>query len=187
MDPAPPPRTMPLNGMHPPARVEATRRWIPPQNSDSDSDSGDSNVAVVSGPREGRQTADKLREWQARAETERLRLSLLPGGPRFLQAPPSPLTVHTPPTPTIALENIMYRPVLPIVPQWTPIPLLYVLPPVSLQAKPKVPLQARPYEPWPPAVVIPSDVNPRETLAPRHRRIRRLQHREWTPASNKPA
>ena len=37
---------MPMNGMHPPARVEATQRWGSSQNSDSDSDSGCSNIAI---------------------------------------------------------------------------------------------------------------------------------------------
>ena len=143
---------MPLKGMHPPARVEATQRWISPHSSDSDSGSGDSNVAVISAPRECQHTADKLREWQAKAETERLRLSLLPGGPRFLLAPPSPPTMYVPPISTTALENVMYLPMPPVVPRWTPLPAV-------LQTVPKIPLQARPYEPWP-RVVVPSDVNP---------------------------
>ena len=98
---APPPRTMLMNEMHPPTRVEATQRWISPQNSDSDT--------------------DKLRGWQTQAETEQLRPSPLPGAPpvaRFLPVPPSPPTMHTPPT-FATMGPLTIRPPLP--PHWPPV------------------------------------------------------------------
>ena len=100
INPALPPRTMLMNGMHPPACVEATQRWISPQNSNSDTDTAGSNAGLYSIPREGQQTTDKMHEWQTQAETEQLRPPLLGAPPlaRFLPAPPSPPIKHTPPT-----------------------------------------------------------------------------------------
>ena len=133
MNPVPPPRTMPLNEMHPPARVEATPRWISPQHLDSDSDSGGSNVAI------------HLREF-------------FPVEPRPLPSPstsPHSATVahaaylHSEPTyptpshlPSSALGNIMYPPIPLAAPRWTTAPLPPEKRSVRSQTKPKAPLQA---------------------------------------------
>ena len=137
MDPAPTqPCTIPLNGMHPPARAEATHRWISPQNSDYNTDIGGSNVGIYFVPREGQQTTEKLPEWQIQLA-------------RNFLAPPSPPPSSTPYQ--SALKDINYCPISPpAAPRWLYTPLPPELPPprVRLQTKPKAPLQARPHDRW---------------------------------------
>ena len=140
MNPAPPPHIVPLNGIIPPARVEA----IPPQNTNSGAGTGGSNAGHYFVPPEF---------WQTGSDAHEPSTSGMPAAPAAHRQTPiitSPTPSQRPQSP---LKNIMYRPTPPAVPRPPKSPL------ERLRTKLKAPLQARLPNRWLPNIEEPDIEN----------------------------